>query len=156
MPLREIKELPVAEVAGADAHLFVWTTGPHLQQAFEVIKAWGFRYSGIGFVWAKLRPGAAGSLFLTNDDWHVGQGYTTRKNTEFCLLGRRGSPVRKNRGVRELIIAARREHSRKPEEARRRIEAYADGPYVELFSRENAPGWDAWGLETGKFSEVDG
>ncbi|MBC7169243.1 MT-A70 family methyltransferase [Phenylobacterium sp.] len=151
MPLADICALPVREVAAKDCHLFLWTTGPHLQQAFAVMEAWGFRYSSIGFLWAKLNPGAAGSIFLTESDWHVGMGYTTRKNTEICLLGRRGAPKRKSKSVRELIVAARREHSRKPDQARQRIEAYAEGPYLEMFARESAAGWDAWGLETGKF-----
>lgn len=151
MPLADICALPVAKIAARDAHLFLWTTGPHLQQAFRVMAAWGFEYSSIGFLWAKLNPSAASSMFVTDTDWHVGMGYTTRKNTEICLLGRRGKPVRKSKSVRELIVAARRQHSRKPDQARQRIEAYADGPYLEMFSRESAPGWDAWGLEVGKF-----
>jgi N6-adenosine-specific RNA methylase IME4 len=57
MPLREIKELPVQDIAAPDCHLFMWTTGPAPAAAFEVIKAWGFKYSGIGFVWIKLNKG---------------------------------------------------------------------------------------------------
>jgi N6-adenosine-specific RNA methylase IME4 len=153
MPLADICALPVREVAAKDCHLFLWTTGPHLQQAFRVMESWGFKYSSIGFLWAKLNPGAAGAMFLTDADFHVGMGYTTRKNTELCLLGRRGNPGRLSKSVRELIVAARREHSRKPDQARSRIEAYSDGPYLEMFARESAPGWDAWGLEAGKFDQ---
>jgi N6-adenosine-specific RNA methylase IME4 len=32
------------------------------------------------------------------------------------------------------------------------IEALMPGPYVELFARESAPGWAAWGNETEKFN----
>jgi N6-adenosine-specific RNA methylase IME4 len=67
-------------------------------------------------------------------DLHVGLGLTTRKN-EFCLLGRRGNCKRQSKKVREVILAPVREHSRKPDEAYRRIMEYADGPYVELFAR---------------------
>jgi hypothetical protein len=67
MPLEEIKRLPVAAVAARDAHLFLWTTGPHLPQAFEVLAAWGFRYSSIAFLWAKLNPRASSSLFTPQD-----------------------------------------------------------------------------------------
>lgn len=156
MPLADICDLPVSEVAARDCHLFLWTTGPHLQQAFRVIDAWGFRYSSIGFLWAKLNPAASGAMFLTDADFHVGMGYTTRKNTEICLLARRGNPKRKSKSVRELILAARREHSRKPDQARERIEAYSDGPYLEMFARQSSPGWDCWGLEAGKFDEPGG
>src|SRR5262249_15320404 len=42
--------------------------------------------------------------------------------TEFCWLGRRGKPKRLSLGVRELIIAPRREHSRKPHQVYARVE----------------------------------
>jgi N6-adenosine-specific RNA methylase IME4 len=144
MSLREIKELPVQDIATRDCHLFMWTTGPHLPQAFEFIKAWGFRYSGIGFVWIKLDKGDP-AFWLTERDFFKGMGYTTRKNAELCLLARRGSPKRLRKDTHELIIAPRREHSRKPAEARARIEQYDGGPYLEMFAREAAPGWMAWG-----------
>lgn len=40
------------------------------------------------------------------------------------------------------------EHSKKPEEARRRIiELVGDLPRIELFARQKADGWDTWGNE---------
>lgn len=157
MSLDAIKALPVASVARRDAHLFLWVPGPHLAQGFEVLKAWGFKYSAIAFVWIKLRASfdrnAATLLppFYFDDDFHVGLGHTTRKNAELCLLGRRGSPRRVSRDVRELIIAPRREHSRKPDEAYERIMQYARGPYLELFSRQRRSGWTVWGNEVERF-----
>ena len=41
----------------------------------------------------------------------------------------------------------KREHSRKPETMRRMIEAVSYAPRIELFARERAAGWDAWGNE---------
>jgi N6-adenosine-specific RNA methylase IME4 len=39
-------------------------------------------------------------------------------------------------------------HSRKPDEARRMIEAmFPNLPRVELFARSRCEGWDAWGQE---------
>jgi N6-adenosine-specific RNA methylase IME4 len=84
-------------------------------------------------------------------DLHVGLGLTTRKNAEFCLLGRRGNARRNAKDVREIIMSPVREHSRKPDEARLRIERYCDGPYIELFARSQREGWDSWGNETDKF-----
>lgn len=55
MSIAEICALPVRSIAGRDAHLFLWTTGPNLKNAFDVIDAWGFRYSGIAFTWVKLK-----------------------------------------------------------------------------------------------------
>lgn len=153
MTLDEIKAMPVAACAADDCWLFFWTTGPHLEQAFEVLKAWGFKYSAMGFVWVKLNKNAGGLFFLLRDIF-MGQGYTTRHNAEFCLLAKRGKPKRMSKKVHEIILAPRREHSRKPDEVFDRIEEYAAGPYLELFSRESRPGWAAWGDESGKFDRA--
>lgn len=153
MSLAELKAMPVAGLVASDCWLFMWTTGPHLRQAFDVIDAWGFRYSGMGFVWVKLNPSAA-SLFFMARDLAMGGGYTTRKNAEFCLLARRGQPKRLSKAIHEVIISPRREHSRKPDEARARIERYCAGPYLELFARESKPGWTTWGAEATKFDKV--
>ena len=157
MKLPEIQALPIADYAArTGCHLFLWTTGPCLPQALATIEAWGFRYSGIGFVWIKLKKSFKTTqlrfLPLIAGDFHVGLGFTTRKNAEFCLLARRGNARRVSKSVRELIIAPRREHSRKPDETRERIEQYCEGPYLDLFSRAERPGWVCRGDEAGKFS----
>lgn len=155
LKLSDIKDLPVRELAAKDAHLFLWATGPCLRQAFEVMEAWGFRYSAIAFTWAKLRRAhKAEQLRVTptqDSDFHVGLGLTTRKNAEFVLLGRRGNARRIAKNVRELVIAPVREHSRKPDEVYARVERYCEGPYLELFARQERPGWTSWGNEVGKF-----
>jgi N6-adenosine-specific RNA methylase IME4 len=151
MRLADIKAMPVEGLAATDCHLFLWSTGPNLAQSFEVIEAWGFQYSSLAFTWAKLNPKAPVDGGWHYASFHVGMGHTTRKNAEFCLLGRRGSPKRLSKAVRELIISPRREHSRKPDESYARIEAYAAGPYVDLFARERRPGWDSWGDQTDRF-----
>lgn len=51
-----------------------------------------------------------------------------------------------------FFSAPRREHSRKPDTLHRIIEACSPGPYLELFAREQRPGWATWGNETGKFA----
>ena len=156
MTLDEIAALPVSQLAAPDAHLFLWTTGPHLPQALCVLEAWGFRYSGMGFVWVKLRRGVNPQQLrlipFTEADLHLGLGHTTRKNAEFCLLGRRGSPRRKAKDVREIVLSPVREHSLKPDPVPERIERYCDGPYAELFARMTRPGWDCWGVEVDHFS----
>lgn len=153
MPLADIQSIPVQNIAAADAWLFLWTTGPNLRQAFAVMDSWGFPYSSVAFVWVKTNPRAP-TLFYDRASFHLGMGHTTRKNAEFCLLGRRGKPKRLAKDVRELLISPRREHSRKPDELFERVERFCAGPYLEMFSRESRPGWDAWGLETGKFDQA--
>lgn len=157
MSLADIKELPVRDIAAKDCHLFLWTTTPHLKNAFSVIEAWGFKFSASAFVWIKQKRSFDRSQLQAVADFeadlHVGMGFTTRKNAEICLLARRGSPKRLSRSVREVIISPVREHSRKPDESYERIEQYCAGPYVELFSRQSRQGWATWGLEATKFDD---
>ena len=157
MSLDDIKALPIASLAApTGCHLFLWATGPCLPQAFEVMEAWGFKYSSVAFTWAKLKRSHVSeqmnALHTIDSDFHVGLGLTTRKNCEFCLLGRRGNARRNAKDVRELLIAPVREHSRKPDEAHRRIERYADGPYLELFGREQRQNWTVRGDQAVKFN----
>ena len=52
-----------------------------------------------------------------------------------------------------MIDGPRREHSRKPDEIYRRIEALVSGPYLEMFSRQSWPNWDASGDQCGFFDD---
>ena len=156
----EIAELPVAELTKDDCALFLWITSPQLVIGahLPVMKAWGFKPSGIAFTWVKLNAKAP-ELFIVRQDLWMGGGMTTRKNAEFCLLGKRGKSLRVSKSVREIIMDPRREHSRKPVESKIRIEKYL-GPtrkVAELFARETySPRlvwhWDCWADEASKFS----
>ena len=153
MGVDDIAALPVRDVVAPDAHLLLWITGPLLIEGkhIQIMKAWGFKPSSVAFTWVKLKRSIdVCQLRLTTtleSDLHVGLGLTTRKNAEFCLLGRRGNAKRLSKSVREII--------RKPEEFYRRAQQYAAGPYLEMFSRQSRPGWDAWGLEVGKFDQKE-
>ena len=161
MGVDDIAALPVRDIVAPDAHLLLWITGPLLIEGkhIPIMKAWGFKPSSVAFTWVKLKRSIdVRQLRLTatqESDLHVGLGLTTRKNAEFCLLGRRGNAKRLSKSIREIILSPVREHSRKPEEFYRRAQQYACGPYLEMFSREHRPGWDAWGLETGKFDQKE-
>ncbi len=152
LDLAGIKALPVADWAAADAVLLLWATDPFLPQALDVMAAWGFTYKTVGFYWAKLNKSAAGPAF-TERDMFTGLGFWTRANPEPCLLGTRGKPKRLSSAVRKLVVTPRREHSRKPEEVRARIEALVAGPYLEMFARTSRPGWDSWGDQAGLFDQ---
>ena len=154
LSIDQLCTLPLAERLAPDAVLFLAVPGPHLVVGahLPLIKALGFRPSGMGFVWIKLRPLADPANFKLSD-LHTGTGFTTRKNAEFILICPRGRSLRRNAGVHEIIVAPRREHSRKPDELYRRIEQYVggEGPFLELFGRETRPGWATWGDQTGLF-----
>ena len=151
MTLEEIRELPVSNLAAQDCALFLWTTDPMLPQAVDLIHKWGFNYKTIAFVWAKLNKNAPPTLW-TEADFFTGMGYWSRANSELCLLGTRGKPQRHSASVRRLVVAPRREHSRKPDEvAHRIVELMGDVSRIELFARTARLGWANWGDETGKF-----
>ena len=148
MSLDEILKIPVSDFSAGDCTLFLWVTWPTVEQAFKVIDAWGFTYKTCAFCWVK-----GSSLPLFPDDFkdRMMGGYWTRSNSEVCLLATRGKPKRKNADVRQIIQAPLREHSRKPDETYERIERLVDGPYLEMFARQQWPGWDSWGNQTDKF-----
>lgn len=84
-------------------------------------------------------------------------GFWTRGNAEICLLATKGHPKRKSNRVHQFIISPLRGHSQKPDEARDKIiELVGDLPRVELFAREKADGWDAWGNEVDCDIEIEG
>ncbi|MEH6630186.1 MAG: MT-A70 family methyltransferase [Halopseudomonas aestusnigri] len=145
MSIKDICHLPVGNLAAKDCALLMWCTWPMIFEAKTVAEAWGFKYSGLAWEWIKYNPDTGKYAF--------GGGYGTRKNLEPCLLFRRGKPKALNRSTRDFIFAKRREHSRKPDEAYPLIENLFKGPYVELFARQQRPGWDAWGNQTDKFGE---
>lgn len=150
MSLDDICSMPVGDVAHKDAHLFLWVTTPNLAQGLRVMESWGFAFSSVAFVWIKLNKRAP-TLMFNSKDVFCGMGHTTRQNAELVLLGRRGKPKRNSKAVRQVILTPRREHSRKPAECQERIEAFCDGPRLELFARTQRPGWTSWGNQTNRF-----
>lgn len=150
MKLAEIKALPIRELAAPDCALFIWSSGVWLDQSIQVGKAWGFRYCTRAHVWPKMKKDYLDRLFLDSDAF-MGTGYTTRKECEDLLLFKIGRPKRIEKGIRELMFAGRREHSRKPEETFRRLVRLYPGPYLDIFGRASRPGWTVWGNEATKF-----
>jgi N6-adenosine-specific RNA methylase IME4 len=142
-PFDELCAMPIAQHAAADAFAFIWVPLRSIDLVQPLMSAWGFAFSGSAFVWAKQNKSGPG--------WFMGNGYGTRHNAEICWLGRRGQPQRLSKAVRELIVAPRREHSRKPDEVYRRIEALCAGPYLEIHARQQWPGWTCVGDESERF-----
>lgn len=145
MSLADIRALPVGDVAAKDCVLFLWAVDCMLPEAIEVGRGWGFAFKTVAFTWAKSKA---------QGGWHIGLGYWTRGNPEQCLLFTKGSPRRLSAAVRQLVVAPRREHSRKPDEAAERIERLVAGPYLEMFARTTRPGWTAWGNDVERFAEA--
>ena len=149
MNIEDIKALPVADIAEKDCALFLWVTFPCLLEGFEVIRAWGFTYKTVAFVWVKQNK-KSDSLF-----W--GMGYWTRSNVELCILATKGSPKRVDAGVHQVVVSHIEEHSRKPGEVHERIRRLmGDVPKIELFARRKAEGFDVWGNEVDSDIEFKG
>jgi len=120
----------------------------------KVIDAWGFEYKTVVFAWVKInkRQVLQQSSFFPIDtiDYFYGIGHWTASNIELCLgaLQPHGLLDRQSKSVSQIVLAPRREHSRKPDEVRDKIvELCGDLPRIELFARERVDGWDCWGNE---------
>jgi N6-adenosine-specific RNA methylase IME4 len=139
MRIPEIKALPVPDLAGRPALVFLWTTSPMLALSMDVLAAWRLKYVS-HVIWLKNR---------------IGTGYWVRGKHELLLIAKRGrfpcpSPTLFPESV---IYAPITEHSRKPEVFQDRIDAaFPEARKLEMFARRVRPGWAAWGNETDRFA----
>jgi N6-adenosine-specific RNA methylase IME4 len=131
MSFEEMSALPVERVAAKNCALFMWVIGSHLDEAIRLAGAWGFEFKTDAFYWIKQKLIDCDQIDLFT----------------------RGAPKRLAKGVRQVIVEPRREHSRKPDCQYERVEELVGGPYLEMFARNTRPGWTAWGNQTDKFSE---
>lgn len=135
VPVSEMKTWDVASISEENCLLFMWSSSPHLDQAIQLGKAWGFRWATVAFIWDKQRPNP---------------GSYTLSQCELCLVFKRGNipQPRGARNMRQLVQVKRTRHSEKPEAVRERIEKmFPQQCKIELFARKRYQGWDAWGLE---------
>lgn len=142
MTNEEICAMPIGnKIAKKDSILFMWATMPKLQEALDVIKAWGFKYKTCAFCWVKQNPKSGGI--------YAGLGRWVQGNAELCLLATKGHPHRISKSVKQIVMAPRGRHSAKPSEVRDRIVQLMgkDTERIELFARDYADGWDCWGNE---------
>ena len=117
-----------------DAVLFLWSTNPMLEDALQVMKAWGFKYKS-NMVWVKNKSGV---------------GFFFRGQHELLLVGVKGKigPPEEHARFPSVLFADVREHSEKPDEVYSIIEKmYPGKKYLELFARKRREGWVSWGLE---------
>lgn len=133
MTIDEICNLPVKDLAEDNAVLFLWATSPILEEAFQVIRAWGFEYKS-SFVWDKVK--------------HV-MGHYNSVRHEFLLVCTRGSCMPDVLKLFDSVVSIERtEHSVKPDYFREMIDTiYPNGRRIELFARKQIDGWDSYGNE---------
>jgi N6-adenosine-specific RNA methylase IME4 len=145
MSVDEIAALRVADLAAADARLFLWTTNRYLPDAFTVLAAWGFRYRQ-AVTWRKT-----GNVSPF-------PGHIAPQHSEHLLVAARGNPGRMGLFPSSVIDgpkpAVAGGHSRKPDVFADLIETASPGPYLEMFARQQRLGWDTWGNEALEHVEI--
>ncbi len=131
MPITDICEMTISEIAEDNAVLFLWTTSPQLEDSFKVINEWGFKYKA-SFIWNKMK--------------HV-MGHYNSVQHEILLVATRGSCTPEVMKLFPSVVSEERiEHSVKPETFRTIIDTiYPSGKRIELFAREKHAGWETWG-----------
>jgi N6-adenosine-specific RNA methylase IME4 len=138
MSMKEIKELPISDLALDNAALLLWCTFPQLDEQIKLFNHWGFKYVTVAFNWIKTNKRDGKPFF--------GIGYYAKSNSEVCLLGIRGKMKPVSNSVSSIVIAPREQHSKKPDIVRDKIvQLFGDLPRVELFARQVTPGWDVIG-----------
>ena len=141
--------------------LALWATGPQVENMFDWVDHWRvqsgrrIKFSTRGLGWAKLRDSHPGLDVAPafESDFVNGQGLVSLKNLEDLWLFKVDDARLRQRGVKELIVSPRREHSRKPDESFDRLRIMLPGPYAEVFSRQPRAGWWVWGDQDTLFSE---
>jgi N6-adenosine-specific RNA methylase IME4 len=131
MAVDRICAMPVADLAADDCHLLLWTINARVWEAYDVVKAWGFRPSQL-LTWCKPPVG-------------IGPGGVFANTSEFIVYARRGKPEHEQRVSSTWWEWPRGGHSAKPDAFLDMVEATFPGPYLELFARRARFGWDYWG-----------
>ena len=107
LTLAEICEIPVADAATDQSHLYLWVPNALLPDGLAVMRAWGFTYK-TNIVWHKVRKdgGPDGR----------GVGFYFRNTTELILFGIKGKirTLAPGRSQVNIIKSMKQEHSRKP------------------------------------------
>ena len=150
----------VNRISRKNSALLLWATLPNLPAALQVMESWGFKYKTCWCTWVKTNKAGDKPFF--------GVGYYTRSNAELCLLGVKGriasfknlveDEVRDGNpnAMSSICIEPPRQHSRKPETVRNNIVTFfGDVPRIELFAREQSPGWCVLGNQSDKYNEQE-
>ena len=133
MSTADIAALPIDDLAEDDAHLYLWTFGPYIPDAYWIVSGWGFKQSAL--------------LTGCKEPMGLGFGGAFVPTTEHVLFARRGQDIRKGRSDSTWFRFKRGSHSAKPEAFLDLVERISPGPYLELFARRNRLGWETWGNE---------
>lgn len=143
----ELIALDVPKVLSDKAVVFMWVTSPRLDFGIDLLREWGLTYRGVAFVWVKTKQDGETPIGAQGVRPSV-----VKPTTEYVLVAsnvKKGRPLKiSDESVAQVVLAAKMEHSRKPDEVHRRIERlYPDAKKLEMFARRPMDGWDVWGNE---------
>lgn len=135
----------------SDALLFLWRVSSQVEEAYRVVRAWGFVPKS-EIVWIKTTKPLENCVMgkpMTMPTLHFGMGRYTRGSHETCIIAARGKaiPLIKNRSTRSVFYAPTGAHSQKPAEFYKIVEDLCEGPRLELFARGQREGWTCVGDE---------
>lgn len=108
---------------------------------------WGLTYRGVAFTWVKTKLDGVTPIGAQGVRPSV-----VKPTAEFVLVASnvsKGRPLPlSDESIKHIVLAAKQEHSRKPDEVHKRIERlYPDASKLEMFARRPMNGWDVWGNE---------
>ena len=142
--------LPIKDWCDSEtAFLWLWATNskdrdtgrPILTMAFELMAAWGFTY-------------------YTTVTWNKGTGLCPfgpyQITTEHVLFGYRGKARfdREHLGKLQICFHARPgAHSAKPGSFYQDLAEHFPGPRLDVFARQERPGFDGWGDQYGELTQ---
>lgn len=154
MTFADIMAMPVRDLLLPEGgRVMLWITAPLLDRIPDISKAWRLRYSS-ALPWIKTW-GSEDALFLYSNSLARGTGFEVMGNAEYLAILKAGKPHSiKGNPFPGVIVAPRRQHSRKPPHIHEQVEAKIPGPWCEIFARETRAGWAAWGNQVGKLDEV--
>ena len=136
------KLVPIRKVMDkSGCWVFLWTTQKFLPYGFDILKAWKLNYF-FTMVWNKNRGRQLVGL--------------PQYNCEFVLVGHIGRvDFLDTKAFATLFDGKARNHSQKPIEFYELLQRTAPSPRLDMFSREQHTGFDAWGNEVGKLNECN-
>lgn len=135
MTINELCKLPVNNISEKNSILFLWVTSPLLEDAFQVVNAWGFKYK-TSFIWNKVKHN---------------MGHYNSVRHEILLVCTKGSCTPDNKKLYNSVQSIERNnnHSEKPIEFINIIDdLYNYGNKLEMFCRTiKKENWYGWGNE---------
>ena len=75
MKLKDMMKIDISPLCKGSTLLFMWTTGPKMNEAMQLFEAWGFQYKTVAYVWKKGN--------------HKNMGRYSMSQCEYVLVGKR-------------------------------------------------------------------